>query len=122
MIVPCRSLSLLVKLISGLTTHLKIYTDGKANRSRSNQVIEDSFVSLLRFNLGRADPKGIGWEVFYEKQKPHWLMFGTRQFMAVKIICFELFGRASSPLSNEYQVKSKAVLEQTEKSNTFTTM
>ena len=49
-------------------------------------------------------------------------MFGTRQLLAVKIICLAIFGRASWLLINEYQVESKAVLKNTWKSKTVTPM
>ena len=67
----------------------------------------------------------MGWEVidaFYEKQQHHWIMFRTRQSLAVKIIYLALFGRASWLLINEYQVESKTVLENTWKSETVSTM
>ena len=69
-------------------------------------------------------PKRMGCEVidaFYENRKPHWTVFETRQLLAVKIICLAIsVGRASWLLINEYQVESKAVLENTWISNTVT--
>ena len=67
----------------------------------------------------------MGWEVidvFYEKRNPHWIMFRTRHLPAFKISCLAFFGRGSLLFINEYQVKSKALLENTWKSKSVATM